>query len=1076
MSTDIPVIRTRIIPPRRRSDLLTRSRLLEILSELLEKKLSIIAAPAGYGKTSLLIDFVNSTTFPVCWYSIDTMDRDLYRFLTYFISAIQKQFPEFGYHSLASLQNSSPENLNIEHLSTTIVNDAYETISEHFVIVLDDYHLVNGTPGVEQFISRFIQDVDENCHLIISSRTLLTLPDFPLMVARSQVGGLSFEELSFQAEEIQALFQQNYQTSLSSQISEEWYNQTEGWITGLLLSTQMLQNKIPDKKRTAQASGVGLTEYLQSIMNRQPPELQDFLLRSSLLEEFNAELCETVIGQAISLPHQNWQRMMDEILKNNLFVLPVGEDGNWLRYHHLFSDFLQNQIKISHPKEAKQIQLQLAEEYTKNQDWEKAYNTLIGLENKENVAQLIEKSGPNLIARGRIKILEEWLKQLPSEIRVSRPALISIQGMVALSNSEFRKSLRLLNQAIKALSNDNDLEQYTRALVRRSVTYRFLGNHQAALEDAEETLEKTDGHPALLTIRAEALRSKGVCYYQQGKLRDALEWLTQSLEAYQLLGSKENEAILLMETGLIHQSLANYAEAEDNYQQALSHWKSTENLTWLTNVMNNLGTLQHQKGAYEAASNTLESALEYSKVVASPRLEAYALADIGDLYRDLHAANEAIKAYRQSYVIAQRIGDQLLMIYLDLAEANLARIQKRYAQAQDRLSTAWQMSHENEAFFEQCLCYFETGSLSICLKDNEKAIRNLEEAVKNFEKDSHMLEAARAHLYLSIPYFLEKNIDNAIEHLLKAFAITQKNQQPLIVSGYWFKDDFLRMRKNSKIGPLIKNYLSKIEKYEEDLPELRRNLRQQASVIPFAPPKLLIRALGASQVRLNEKSITISDWQTQNARDLFFILLAHPEGLSKEAIGVMFWPDITPEDLKYRFKNTIYRLRRAIGKETILFDDELYRFNKSLDYEYDVEAFLREINFAKFAKSKTKKIEHYQNAFQYYKGIYLPDHDDTWVIAERERLSSLHTNVLLDLAESYYEDGTFEMALKYSQQALDKDPCLESAHRIAMRIHAAMGNRANIERQYQNCIQSLWEEIGAPPSEQTQQLHEQLMK
>ena len=190
----------------------------------------------------------------------------------------------------------------------------------------------------------------------------------------------------------------------------------------------------------------------------------------------------------------------------------------------------------------------------------------------------------------------------------------------------------------------------------------------------------------------------------------------------------------------------------------------------------------------------------------------------------------------------------------------------------------------------------------------------------------------------------------------------------------------------------------------------------------------------------------------------------------------MFWPDITPEDLKYRFKNTIYRLRRAIGKETILFDDELYRFNKSLDYEYDVEAFLREINFAKFAKSKTKKIEHYQNAFQYYKGIYLPDHDDTWVIAERERLSSLHTNVLLDLAESYYEGGTFEMALKYSQQALDKDPCLESAHRIAMRIHAAMGNRANIERQYQNCIQSLWEEIGAPPSEQTQQLHEQLMK
>ena len=1076
MSKDIPVTQTRIIPPRRRGDLLTRNRLLEILSDLLEKKLSIITAPAGYGKTSLLIDFANSIEYPVCWYTIDSIDRDLYRFLTYFIASIQAKFPEFGHHALASLQNASPENLNIEHLTATIVNDVFETILEHFVIVLDDYHLVNGTPAVEQFISRFIQDVDENCHLIISSRTLLTLPDFPLMVARSQVGGLSFEELAFQAEEIRNLFQQNFHVTLSNHISEEWYHQTEGWITGLLLSTQMLENTIPDKKRTAQASGVGLTEYLEAILNRQSPELQTFLLRSSLLEEFNADLCEQVIGQALSLTLQNWQQMMDDVLLNNLFVLPIGEDGTWLRYHHLFSDFLQNKIRNAYPQEVKRIQIQLAEQHVKDQDWEKAYNTLIGLDDKENVAQLIEKAGPSLIARGRTRTLEEWLKQIPSEIRISRPALISLQGAIAITNSEFRKSIRLFNQAIKILSSENDLEQYTRTLVRRSAAYRFLGDHQSALKDAEETLQKTDGNSSLLTIRAEALRSKGVCHYQQGKLLEGLEWLTQSLEAYQLLGNKENEAILLMETGLIHQSIANYAEAEDNYQQALSHWKTTENLTWLTNVMNNLGVLQHQKGDYEAASNTLETALEYSKIVVSPRLEAYALADIGDLYRDLHAANEALKAYRQSYVIAQRIGDQLLMIYLDLAEANLARIQKRFAQAEDRLSTAWQMAHENKTFFEQCLCYFETGSLSICLKDNEKAIRNLEEAVKYFETDNHMLEAARAHLYVSIPYFQEKNIDSAIEHLSRAFAITQKNQHPLIVSGYWFKEEFLRMQKNNRIGPIIKNYLAKIEKFEEELPELRRNLRQQATVIPFAPPRLLIRALGASQVKLNEKSITISEWQTQNARDLFFILLAHPEGLSKEAIGVMFWPDITPEDLKYRFKNTIYRLRHAIGKETILFDDELYRFNRSLDYEYDVEAFLREINLAKFAKLKTTKIQHFQNALEYYKGSYLPDHDDTWVIAERERLSSLHTKVLLDLAESHFEDGVFEKALRYTQLAIDKDPCLESAHRIAMRIHAAMGNRANIERQYQSCIQSLWDEISAPPSEQTQQLHKQLMK
>ena len=174
LQTIIPVTRTRIIPPRRRSDLISRQRLLDLLRDLLDCKLILIVAPAGYGKTSLLIDLAHYTELPVCWYALDPLDSDLQRFITHFIAAIAYRFPRFGQQSAAGLQGISPTDYDLNRLVTTIVNEAYEHIREHFALVLDDYQFVGNNQAISRFVSHFIQEVDENCHLIISSRTLLT--------------------------------------------------------------------------------------------------------------------------------------------------------------------------------------------------------------------------------------------------------------------------------------------------------------------------------------------------------------------------------------------------------------------------------------------------------------------------------------------------------------------------------------------------------------------------------------------------------------------------------------------------------------------------------------------------------------------------------------------------------------------------------------------------------------------------------------------------------------------------------------------------------------------------------------
>src|SRR4030042_3341246 len=195
---------TKVILPQRRKDLFTLQRLINLLYDLMDEKLVLVIAPAGYGKTSLLIDFASQVDSPVCWYAVDELDQTAERFFTYFIAALHRRFPEFGEASKAAVRAINPFSPDISQLVSVIVNDAYEHIREHFLVILDDYNLVSNGKEIQAFINRFINESAENCHLILSSRTLLSLPDLPLLVARSQVGGIGFEELAFQAAELQS--------------------------------------------------------------------------------------------------------------------------------------------------------------------------------------------------------------------------------------------------------------------------------------------------------------------------------------------------------------------------------------------------------------------------------------------------------------------------------------------------------------------------------------------------------------------------------------------------------------------------------------------------------------------------------------------------------------------------------------------------------------------------------------------------------------------------------------------------------------------------------------------------------
>jgi len=397
----IPVTRTKVVVPGRRADVLSRQRLLDLFYGLMEHRLVILAAPAGYGKTTLLVDFAHQVELPVCWFAMDELDKEPRRFLSGFIAAIAHRFPEFGKQSAAVLENMSGE-IDWEQIITIIVNDAYEHIRDHFLLVLDDYHFVDENEEINYFINQFVQHVDENCHLVLSTRKLPVLPELPLMVARSEVGGLGFQALAFRRDEIRNLILQNYNLTVSREDAEDLAQQTEGWITGLLLSAQTMGRSMSDRVRLARVSGVGLYDYLaQQVLEQQSSPMREFLLRSALLEEFDAALCQRVLEGAGYRPGKPWEALIDEALRRNLFIQTVGEGGQWVRYHHLFQDFLQTRMAEQHPEETRRVRRRLAVVYTERGEWERAYRLYDRLGEFEATADFIVRAGMPMLDAAR---------------------------------------------------------------------------------------------------------------------------------------------------------------------------------------------------------------------------------------------------------------------------------------------------------------------------------------------------------------------------------------------------------------------------------------------------------------------------------------------------------------------------------------------------------------------------------------------------------------------------------------------------------------------------------------------------
>jgi ATP/maltotriose-dependent transcriptional regulator MalT/two-component SAPR family response regulator len=1059
----IPISKTKIVVPHRRPEILSRPRLLDGVKGLLNNKLVLLSAPAGYGKTSLLIDLAQNIGMPICWLSVDPLDRNPQRFMAYLIASLAERFPGVGELSRRFLNQLKSIEDDSESLLVTLTNELYECIEDDYLLIIDDYHLLDDAPVISSLLNRILQLVDENCHILISSRSLPDLEDVTLMVAREQVAGLSHAELAFSARDIQALYAQNHHQHLPDEIANELVEQTGGWITGMVLSNL----------NGVRISGVDTFSYLgHQVLDQQPDHVREFLLLTSLPEEFNAEFCEHVLTPLYSEP-QNWSALMGRVLEKNLFVLPLGEDGRWLRYHPLFREFLQTRLKEEYPGEIGAMLERMVKSYERAGEWEKAYFTCKQLNNPQALAEVVEHAGTSMLQTALVT-LEGWVNSLPPALVLKRSGLISLLGPMNAMRGNLQESHHLLDKAISVYRREHDAAGLTLALTRRANTLRLLGSYNESMQDVDEALRLAE-NLAYQSHYAEALRLKGLNLYRLGESRQAVEVLEHSLSIYTALKDTGRIPEILMETGMAHRAIGDMEAAKRSYQEVLKIQKSENNLYRQAETLNNLAVLYHLVGEYELASETFENGLVCARKSRNQRAAYLILAGMGDLYCEVGEYNAALRAYQQAEAMATEPSAPFLSNYLTLALGNLALYQDDLDAASQLFKTSQKKIKASQSIYERDLLHLFGGRLHLLQKNPGKAIPYLQDCRDSFAHIGRDLETLWSTIWLTAAYVQSGQIEKARDEIQDVLKSSSVPDHSLLVTLMQAAPFLLNLKNDPQVGATFTALLEKAQTLKEKLPTTRRVLRRHAQSIEMPVAKLIVRAFGRPDVIFSGRAVNMSDWRTQSVRDLFFYLLYKRNAITKEQIGEALWPETSdPQTLKKRFKNEIYRLRRAVGRDVIVFDEEFYRFNRALDYEYDVEVFDTYLRRARKSKDVEEQIHWYQKTVDLVRGPFLSDVDADWVTFERARLADTYMLALEELAHLYLNVNQLDACISISQLGINLDQCNETLYQLSMRAYAVLGDRASIARQYQACKRALAAELSLSPSTETEALFRDL--
>lgn len=428
-----------LIPPARKS-LVARPRLTRMLEEGMQAKLTLLSAQAGYGKTTALSQWARQCSCPIAWISLDKYDNDWNAFWNCVLASIQERIPQFG-ESLGFLL----EQESAASIDSAISAFLYElnTISGDFILILDDYHVIEHAP-VNESIRYMLQHLPPHIHLYIASRTELTFPT-ARMLAKGEINVIRIEDMRFELEEGLVFFRETTDLSLTTEQVTSLFQQTEGWVSGLQLAAITLKRSGNIAATIRQFNGRQrhISDYLlEEVFEQLSEPLREFLLATSVLNRMNGELCLAVTGRADS------QDLLEQLEQLNLFIVPLDDQRSWFRYHQLLSEFLQQLSAKEQPELWRQSHQRAAVWHEQEGLDEEAVEHYIRAQQTEDAIRLIERIMPDLLLL-KGNVLTRWIASLPESSFAHKPTFELFYISKLLLDGKWHQGLQRAEQAEK---------------------------------------------------------------------------------------------------------------------------------------------------------------------------------------------------------------------------------------------------------------------------------------------------------------------------------------------------------------------------------------------------------------------------------------------------------------------------------------------------------------------------------------------------------------------------------------------------------------------------------------------------
>lgn len=657
----VEILSTKLFIPRPRKNLVSRQRLIDRLKAGQDKKLTLIAAPAGFGKTTLLSEWIPTSPHCVTWLSLDEGDNSSTRFWSYFIAALQTLSPELGKGAQALLASLQPQ--QFESLLTILINEI-NAFGDSFVHVFDDYHLIDSTE-IDQELTFFIDHQPSNLHLIIASRENPHLP-LARLRARNQFSELRANDLRFTSSEA-AGFLHAMSVDLSDEDIHALEDRTEGWIAGLQLAALSMHGR-PDVSGYIRAFAGDhryIVDYLiEEVLQRQSECVRSFLLQTSILERLNGSLCDVVTGQA------ECNVLLESLERGNYFVIPLDDQRHWYRYHHLFGDVLRMHLTSEQPELVPILHRRASEWYTKNGLAEDAIRHALAGGDFERAAGLIELAAPAMRKSRQEATLLDWMKALPERLFRSRPALSVDYAGALLSSGK-------LDDVEDRL---RDAEHWLETTADR----RELSDEMVVMDEVE--FRRLPGSIAMY-------RAALALYV--GNVPDTVTYARKVLDLAQ-----ENDHVLRGAAGallgLASWTVGDLNAAYRSYADGMASLQKAGNIADAVNGAIALATIRITQGHLREAMSTYERALRLATEQGGPALAVRGAVDLNIGISELY--------YEQNDL---QTATQLLLRSKELGEFNGLR-QNRYRwrvamarirQAQGDLDESLDLLHEAERMF-----------------------------------------------------------------------------------------------------------------------------------------------------------------------------------------------------------------------------------------------------------------------------------------------------------------------------------------------------------------------------------------